>query len=101
MVTLAERISVTETQVANLDEKLTDLKQDIGKLQRCVNKNRDDLITAISAMKQESNDQHEVLAEKISHLERLRDKYTYLVAGAIAAGGFLLGHSSIIEKILG
>lgn len=99
MPTLAERVSIAETQVANLDEKLTDLKQDISELQRCVNRNRDDLITAIATMQKESSDQHTVLAGKISHLEKLRDKYTYLVTGAVAAGAFLLGHSSIIEKL--
>ena len=101
MTTIAERVSIAETQVANLDEKLADLKQDISLLQRCINDNRDDLINAIAELKQESSDQHAVLAGKISHLERLREKYTYLIIGGVATAGFFVGHFTTIQRVLG
>ena len=83
MPTVAERVSVVEVQIANLDEKLDEIKVDVKE------------------MHNESCRQHNELAGKIGELEKFKAKWTYMIAGAIAVVGFASGHVSALTKLFG
>jgi len=85
MATVAERVSVLETKVDNFDEKFDDIKHDITT-------NHTDLKTQLKTMYDASCTQHAELAGKIKELEGFKSKWTYIIAGAIAALGWASGH---------
>lgn len=85
MATVAERVSVLETKVDNFNEKLDDIKQDVSA-------NHTDLKTQLKTMYDASCQQHAELAGKIKDLEGFKSKWTYVIAGAIAALGWASGH---------
>ena len=85
MATVAERVSVLETKVENFNEKLDDIKQDVSA-------NHTDLKTQLKTMYDASCQQHAELAGKIKDLEGFKSKWTYVIAGAIAALGWASGH---------
>lgn len=97
MATTAERLGIVETKVENLDEKIDHLKIDVKEMHDCLDKTRDDLKAELQKMYGASCDQHAALAKDLSELKKLKEKWTYLVAGAIGAGGWFAGHS---DKIL-
>ena len=99
MPTLAERVSVVETQVVNLDEKLDELKSSVKDVHDCLDNNRETLMGAISRLQAESSAQHAELAGKVSAIEKLRDKYTYMAMGGVAVGAFFLGHMGLFASI--
>ena len=94
------RIAVLETQVKNLDEKIDDIKAEITKLHDCMDRTRDELAEALQEFRQESSDQHRAVSARLGDMEKLKAKWTYLVLGAVAAGGWLL-HNPTIMKLLG
>jgi len=96
MANTIERISVVETKVENLNEKLDDLKTDVKDLHDCLDKTRGELKNDLEKMYNASCSQHTELAKDLSELKKLKDKWTWMVAGALAAGGWITGHS---EKI--
>ena len=100
MATVAERVSVLETQVVNIDEKIDDIKTDIKQVHDCLDRTGDELKAALKEMQDTSSDQHEQLAVKISELEKFRMKGTYLVLGGRAVIGWVSGHIDTIVKIL-
>ena len=101
MPTVAERVSVVEVQIANLDEKLDDIKVDVKDMHDCLDRTGADLKLTLKEMHDESCRQHNELAGKIGELEKFKAKWTYMVAGAIAVVGFASGHVSAITKLLG
>lgn len=97
MATTAERIAIVEIKVQTLDEKVDDLKNDVKQVHDCLDRTGDELKAQLRAMHDASNDQHSELAAKISDLEKFRMKWTWMIAGAVAAAGIFSGH---MDKIL-
>jgi dsDNA-specific endonuclease/ATPase MutS2 len=94
--TAAERLGVVETKVENLNGKLDELKVDVKEMHDCLDKTRDDLKNELEKMYGASCLQHASLAGDIAELKKLKDKWTWMAAGGLAAGGWIAGHS---EKI--
>lgn len=92
MPSQAERIGVLETKVENVNEKIDQLKVDVKDMHDCLDKTRDDLTQKLDEMYNASCTQHAELAKKINGLEKVREKVTWTVAGAVAFGGILIGH---------
>jgi len=101
MATAAERISVVETKVENLNEKLDELKIDVKDMHECLDNTRDGLTTKLDQMYEASCSQHEALAKEITNIKSQRDRLIWMFSGIIAAGGFFAGHADKILKILG
>jgi hypothetical protein len=101
MPTVAERVSVVEVQVANLDEKLDEIKVDVKEMHDCLDRTGYDLKATLKEMHNESCRQHNELAGKIGELEKFKAKWTYMIAGAIAVVGFASGHVSALTKLFG
>ena len=101
MASTAERIGIVETKVHTLDEKLDELKVDVKDVHDCLDKTRDDLTEQLKTMYDASCSQHSALAKEINTLKSQRDKWVWLSAGALAAFGWVSGHSDIIAKIFG
>lgn len=90
MPSQAERLGVVETKVENLTEKIDSLKTE-------VREQNDGLKEQLDKMYDASCIQHAELAKKISGLEKIREKVTWTVAGAVAFGGIVIGH---LEKVI-
>ena len=101
MPTVAERISVVEVQVTNLDEKLDEIKVDVKEMHDCLDRTGAELKSTLKEMHEESCRQHNELAGKIGELEKFKTKWTYMIAGAIAVVGFASGHVSALTKLFG
>ena len=97
MATTNERLGIVETKVENINEKIDDLKVDVKDMHDCLDKTRDDLKGELEKMYSASCEQHAALAKDISELKKLKDKWTWMAAGGLAAGGWIAGHS---DKIL-
>jgi paraquat-inducible protein B len=74
MATVAERISVVEVQVANLDEKLDDIKVDVKEMHDCLDRTGETIARTLADMREESSNQHNELAGKIKDLEKQKEK---------------------------
>jgi hypothetical protein len=105
MATTAERLGIVETKVANLDEKLDDIKVDVKDMHDCLDKTRDGVMSKLDEMYGASCEQHSQLARKIAELEKIKTKYTtYAVMGmAFIAGAGWIGNPSAaaLLKFLG
>jgi len=97
MATTIERIGIVETKVENLNEKMDDLKVDVKDMHDCLDKTRDELKDELQKMYGASCEQHATLAKDIADLKKMKDKWTWMIAGGLAVGGFVAGHS---DKIL-
>jgi hypothetical protein len=88
LATVPERVSVLETKVDNIEEKLDDIKVDVKDMHDCLDRTRDGIMEQLEVMNKNSCDQHSELAGKISDLEKVKSKYTMyaMVALAFAAG---------------
>ncbi len=88
MAAVAERVSVLETKVQHIDEKMDDLKADVRELHDCLDRTGDTLTKTLSEMREEATNQHNELACKIKDLEKQKQKLmTYgMVAMAFVAG---------------
>jgi vacuolar-type H+-ATPase subunit C/Vma6 len=100
MATTAERLGIVETKVANLDEKLDDLKIDVKDMHDCLDQTRDALAAQLKTMSEESDKQHAEIAVKISAMEKLKDRWTFTVAGVLVAVGWISAHGTEVLKIL-
>ena len=120
---LPERVSVLETKVENIKEKLVDLKGDVKDMHDCLDNTRNTVLAQLDKMTDEyrtnaanyyehtnklneqQTQQHNELAGKISELEKVKSKWTmYAMVGlAFAAGtGWLNSvHLPQILKFLG
>lgn len=99
MATTAERLGIVETKVANLDEKLDEIKVDVKDMHDCLDKTRDSVMAKLDDMYGASCEQHSQLANKITELERFKQKWIYMTAGGIAVLGFLSGHSATFASL--
>jgi hypothetical protein len=99
MATTAERLGVVETKVANLDEKLDDIKVDVKDMHDCLDKTRDSVMAKLDDMYGASCEQHSQLASKITELEKFRQKWVYMTAGGVAVLGWVSGHMDLVAKM--
>jgi predicted nuclease with TOPRIM domain len=97
MATTVERLGIVETKVANLDEKLDEIKVDVKDMHDCLDKTRDGVMSKLDEMYDASCDQHDQLAKKISELEKSKDKVMMYALGgmAFAAGAGWMGNTSL------
>jgi hypothetical protein len=100
MASAAERLGIVETKVANLDSKMDELKVDVKDMHDCLDRTRDDLTAKLDEMYGASCTQHDELAKKISDMEKLKDKWTYSVMGAVIIVSWLSAHADKIIEIL-
>lgn len=99
MATQIERIGIVETRIDNLTGKIDDLKSDVKDVHDCLDKTRDDLTFQLEKMYNTSCSQHAEMANKITSLEKTRDKWIWTIVGASAVIGWISGHTEIILKI--
>ena len=100
MASAAERLGIVETKVENLDNKMDELKVDVKEMHDCLDKTRDDLKAKLDEMYGASCTQHSELAKKISDMEKLKDKWTYTVMGALVVLSWATAHADKIIAIL-
>jgi len=105
MATVAERVSVVEVQVANLDEKLDDIKVDVKEMHDCLDRTGETIAKTLADMREESSNQHNQLAGKIKDLEKQKEKLMMygMVGLAFVAGLGWTGQLNIqtITKFFG
>lgn len=97
MASVQERVGILETKVEVVNEKIDDIKLDIKDVHMVLEKNKEELKEQLDKMYDASCEQHAMLAKKISTIEGLKEKWTYIAFGAVAAVGVLTGN---FEKIL-
>jgi len=121
LAVLPERVSVLETQVGNISEKLVDLKMDVKEMHDCLDRTGEKLDAKLCEMQDEyrANSQkffehsdklhaedvatHSKLADRIDELEKVKTKWQQyvMVLLAFAAGtGWLSGHSMNAPQLL-
>lgn len=91
MATTVERLGVVETKVANLDEKIDDLKVSVRDVHDCLDRTGENLKAQLCKMHDDSCAQHTELAGKIKEMERDKNKlmvYGMLGLAFIAGLGF-------------
>ena len=116
LAALPERVSVLETHVDNINEKLVDLKADVKEMHDCLDQTRDLLSDKLEKMQEEyransgkyfehadklhAEDQasHNALDKKIKELEAFKTKWIYMTAGGIAVLGFMSGHATALSS---
>lgn len=123
LAALPERVSVLETKVENIDEKLVDLKSDVKDMHDCLDRTRDSVMSELEKMQieyrtnstryfdhadklhAEDVETHSKLGARIDELEKIKNKWTMyaMVALAFAAGTGWLNSVSFphILKFLG
>ena len=100
MATTVERLGIVETKVENLNDKMDELKVDVKDMHDCLDKTRDTIKAQLAEMYDASCTQHAELAKKISALEKAKEKWTWIGAGIIGAGGFFAGHVDLLLKLI-
>jgi septal ring factor EnvC (AmiA/AmiB activator) len=114
---LPERVGVVETKVESIKEQIIDLKGDVKEMHDCLDQTRELLAGKLEKMQEEyrsnstkffehadklhAEDQlaHVTLDKKIKDLETFKTKWVYMTAGAIAALGWLSGHSTALLSL--
>jgi SMC interacting uncharacterized protein involved in chromosome segregation len=103
MATTVERLGIVETKVANLDEKIDEIKIDVNQLGTGINSRLDQMYDASCTQHAELaksiKNTHTELDAKISELQQFKQKWMYLVLGGIAVLGFVSGHFETLVKI--
>lgn len=103
MPTMAERVSVVEVQVTNLDEKIDEIKVEVNTLGTGIHKRLDQMYDASCSQHAELassiKNTHSELDAKITELQQFKQKWMYLILGGIAVIGFVSGHLETIVKI--
>jgi len=103
MATTVERLGIVETKVANLDEKIDEIKVDVNQLGTGINSRLDQMYDASCTQHAELaksiTSTHTELDAKISELQQFKQKWMYLVLGGIAVLGFVSGHFETLTKI--
>ena len=121
LAVLPERVSVLETQVENINEKLIDLKADVKEMHDCLDQTRDMLAAKLEKMQEEYRANatryfehadrlhaediatHEKLGHRIGALERVKNKWQQYVMVLLAFGagtGWLSGHAIDAPQLL-
>ena len=78
-------IAVLQTQVANINEKIDDLKSDIAEIKHAIELHAQHSAEMMNEFKKENSEQHAELAKKVSTLE----KWRWMIMGAAALAGAL------------
>ena len=103
MPTVAERVSVVEVKITNLDEKIDDIKADVNGLGAGINHRLDTMYDASCAQHAELaksiKTTHQELDSKITELQQFKQKWMYMMLGGIAVLGFVSGHFDTIVKV--
>lgn len=103
MPTVAERVSVVEVQITNLDEKIDDIKVNVNALGEGINHRLDTMYDASCTQHAELaksiKNSHQELDTKITELQQFKQKWMYMMLGGIAVLGFVSGHFDTIVKI--
>lgn len=94
MPTVIERVSVLETKVDNLNDKIDNIQDN-------VKDNHQDLKTQLRTMYDASCSQHAELNKKITELEKFKNKWMYILTGGIAVFAYAIGHLDIVNRIFG
>jgi phage shock protein A len=102
LAVLPERVSVLETQVENINEKLIDLKSDVKEMHDCLDQTRDLLADKLEKMQEEYRVNsgkyfehadklhaedvatHSKLGSRIDELEKVKSKWTMYAMAALA-----------------
>ena len=102
LAVLPERVSVLETQVENINEKLVDLKADVKEMHDCLDNTRDLLADKLEKMQEEYRINsgkyfehadklhaedvatHSKLGSRIDELEKVKSKWTMYAMAALA-----------------
>jgi chromosome segregation ATPase len=106
LAALPERVSVLETKVENINEKLIDLKSDVKNMHDCLDNTRDTVLAQLDKMTDEYRtnaekyyehanklhaedvETHNKLGARINELEKVKSKYTlYAMVGLAFAAG--------------
>jgi hypothetical protein len=106
LAVLPERVSVLETQVENINEKLADLKVDVKDMHDCLDRTRDSVMSELEKMQGEYRINsakyfehadklhaedvatHGKLGARIDELEKVKNKWTmYAMIGLAFAAG--------------
>jgi septal ring factor EnvC (AmiA/AmiB activator) len=99
MASAAERISVVETKVEGLTEKIDDLKTSVKEINTNMTEHNEQLQAQLKTMYDASCEQHAELAKKIGAIEQFKNKWIYLIVGGSIVGGWLISHIDLIIKI--
>mgnify|MGYP003343337578 CR=1 FL=1 len=100
MASVTERVSVLETQVLNIEEKIDDIKDDVKELDEKIVIHNNEIKTQLKTMYDASCTQHSELAKKIGDIEKFKAKWTYMVLGGVAVAGYMAGHLKVLENLL-
>lgn len=118
MPSQAERLSIVETKVQHIDEKIDDLKKDVQDMHDCLDKTRDGLHERLDQMLEEYRSnrdkfyehankmhddgkaEHRTMSAKIEELEKFKSKWVYMILGGVAVLGWMSGHIDKITKFL-
>jgi hypothetical protein len=118
MPTQAERLSVVETKVHHVDEKLDELKTDVKDMHDCLDNTREILSAKLEKMQDEYRTNsgkffehtdklhaedvmsHVKLSERIGELEKIKNKWMYMILGGAAVLGWVTGHIDKIASFL-
>ncbi len=90
LATLPERTAALEVKVENINEKIDDIRVDMGA-------NHDSIIDTLKDMRQASTNQHSEMADKIKELEGFKNKWVRygMISLAFAAGAGWIGNPSM------
>jgi len=106
LAVLPERVSVLETKVENINDKLVEIKADVKEMHDCLDNTRDLLADKLEKMQEEYRansgkyfehadklhaedvETHGKLSDRIGELEKIKNKYTMYSMAALA---FLAG----------
>jgi chromosome segregation ATPase len=83
LAALPERVSVLETKVENINEKLTDLKVDVKDMHDCLDQTRDRVLAQLDVMTGEYRTNAEKYYEHANHLNELQTAQHNDLAGKI------------------
>ncbi len=104
LATVPERVSVLETKVDNIEEKLDDIKVDVKEMHDCLDRTRDEVLAQLGVMtgeyrtnakayyehadklNEQQSAQHQELAAKIGELEKFKQKWMMYVMILLAFG---------------
>jgi septation ring formation regulator EzrA len=87
-------IAVLQVQFTNLNEKVDDLKLDLKDVSDSIDKHMGSITQSFNEFKADNKEQHQIVEDKISNLE----KWRYTIMGGAAALGALGFH--LILKLI-
>lgn len=91
---LQERVGIAETQIDHLEEKIDQVASDLKEYHT-------ETKTKLEEMQAASTKQHKELGEKISNLEKIKDRWIAWAIGAAFAAQIILQNWDQIGRIFG